>query len=390
VSQEPVKYDASHIQVLAGWEAVRKRPGMYIGSTGQRGLHQLVFEIAGRAVNEVLAGRATHVEVALLADGGVRVADDGPGVPFEDAQDGSFSGLEAQLTRMNFRPARGPNYPVLDFCGVGPSVVNALSSRMVAELERDGVRRVQRYARGVAVDAPVDAGPAGGTATVISFWPDSDIFETTQCSFDALAERFAELAYLNPGLDILLSDQRRPSDSRSARFCFPGGLCEMVASLDERATAFAHPDIVRFEQEDPRMEGWLEVALRWRESGPMLVQSYGNNRPTSGGGTHVAGFLDGVGGAINVYARKRGLLATADPDLTADHISEGLTVVVSVKLEHPQFEGATRGVLGDPVVYDCVREASVTHLGRWLEEYPQQAAAVIGRIIDRRVDATAI
>lgn len=189
MSQEPVKYDASHIQVLEGWEAVRKRPGMYIGSTGQRGLHQLVFEIAGRAVNEVLAGRATHVEVALLADGGVRVADDGPGVPFEDAQDGSFSGLEAQLTRMNFRPARGPKYPVLDFCGVGPSVVNALSSRMVAELERDGVRRVQRYARGVAVDAPVDAGPAGGTATVISFWPDSDIFETTQCSFDALAER---------------------------------------------------------------------------------------------------------------------------------------------------------------------------------------------------------
>lgn len=390
MSQEPVRYDASHIQVLEGWEAVRKRPGMYVGSTGQRGLHQLVLEIAGRAVNEVLAGRATHVEVALLPHGGVRVADDGPGVPFEDDPDGSFSGLEAQLTRMNFRPARGPEYPVLDFCGVGPCVVNALSSRMVAELERDGVRRVQRYARGVALDAPVDAGPAGGTATVISFWPDSDIFETTQCSFDALAERFAELAYLNPGLDISLTDQRRPSDSRSARFCFPGGLREMVASLDERAPAFAHPDIVRFEREDPRMQGWVEVAMRWRESGPMLVRSYGNSRPTSGGGTHVEGLLDGVGAAINGYARKRGLLAAADADFTADHISEGLTVAVSVKLEHPQFEGATRGVLGDPVVRDCVREASVTHLGRWLEEYPQQAAAVIGRIIDRAADATAV
>jgi DNA gyrase subunit B len=328
-------------------------------------------------------------EVALLPDGGVRVADDGPGVPFENAQDGSFSGLEAQLTRMNFRPARGPKYPVFDFCGVGPSVVNALSSRMVAELECDGVRRVQWYACGVAVDAPVDAGPAGGTATVISFWPDSDIFETTQCSFDALAERFAELAYLNPGLDISLADQRRASDSRSDRFCFPGGVRELVASLDERAPAFAHPDIVRFEHEDPRMEGWVEVAMRWRESGPMLVQSYANNRPTSGGGTHVAGFLEGVGAAVNGYARKQGLLTTADPDLTADHISEGLTVVVSVKLEHPQFEGATRGVLGDPVVRDCVREASLSHLGRWLEEYPQPAAAVIGRIIDRGADANA-
>lgn len=378
MSQVPIKYDARHIQVSEAWEAIRKRPGMYIGSTGERGLHQLVFEIAGRAVNEVLAGRGTRVEVALLPDGGVRVADDGPGVPFENAAGGRVSGLEAQLTHMNYVPLRGPRYPVLDFCGVGPFVANALSSRMVAEVQRDGVRRVQRYARGVAVDAPADAGPADGTATVISFWPDSDIFETTECSFDLLAGRFRELAFLNRGLDISLTDERGPAEPQSVRFSSLGGVREMLALLGGQGADTTFPDVVGFEREDPRMRGRMELALTWLSPGQGLVRSYANSRPTSGGGTHVAGLLEGVRAAVDAYAR--GLPSPVNADFAADRISEAVAAVVSVKLEQPEFAGAARAVLGNAAVRECVSEAVLDYVGRWLEEHPHQAAAVIGRV----------
>jgi DNA gyrase subunit B len=384
VSQEPVTYDARYIQVLEGLEVVRKRPGMYIGSTGERGLHHLVFEVAGQAVNEVLAGRASSVEVTLLPDGGVRVADDGPGVPFEDAVDGGSPGLEAQLTQLMISAIRvGPRYPALSLRGVGLAVVNALSTRLLAEVQRQGVRRVQEYARGAAAAPPVNAGPAAGTGTIITFWPDPDIFETTQCSFDALAERFRELAFLNRDLDISLTDERDDSEPQSVRFRSLGGARDMVALLDEQAAGPAHPDIIGFEREDPRMAGMVEVALRWRGSGQEQLRSYANSEPTPGGGTHVVGFHDGVGAALNAYARARGLLTAANPDLGTDRIGEGLTAVVSVKLERPEFEGATRGRLGNAAVRDCVRQAVQEDLGSWLEEHPQQAAAVIDRIIHR-------
>jgi DNA gyrase subunit B len=381
VSQGPVKYDARHIQVLEGWEAIRKRPGMYIGSTGERGLHHLVFEVAGRALDEVLIGRGSCVEITLLPEGGVRVVDDGPGTPFEDGGDGEGPGLEAQLTRMNFGRGRGgPQSPVLSFCGVGVFVVSALSSRMVAEATRDGVRRVQEYARGLAETEPTSAGSAAGNGTVITFWPDPDIFGAAECSFDALADRFRELAFLNPVLDISLTDKRRPAEARSLRFRSPGGVLEMVAFLDEQ-TALVHPDIITFEQEDARMSGTAEVALRWHCSTEERVCSFANSQPTPGGGTHVMGFLDGMRSAVNAYARARGLLTEADTDLADERISEGLTAVVSVKLEHPEFEGATRGVLGNRAVRACVREAVTEHLGRWLEEHSQQAAGLVDRFV---------
>jgi DNA gyrase subunit B len=386
VSQEPAKYDARGIQVLEGWEAIRKRPGMYIGSTKERGLHQLVFEVAGLVVNEVLAGRATRADFTLLPGGGVRVADDGPGLPFEGAEGAGCAGspgLEARLTQMNVHKGPGGSrYPVLDLCGVGPFVANALSSWMVAEVQREGIRRVQQYARGVAVAAPADAGPAVGSGTAISFWPDSDIFETTECSFDVLAQRFRELAFLNRDLDISLTDERRPSEPRSVRFRSPGGVREMVAYLDEQAAALVHPDpdIMCFERDDARIAGSMEVALRWRDSGRDLVRSYANSRPTPDGGPHVAGFHDAVEAAVSAYAREQGLLAAQSPDLATDRLSEGLTAVVSVKLEHPDFQGPIRGRLGNAEVRACVREAVQEHLGRWLEEHPKQAAAIIGRI----------
>ncbi|NUL04741.1 DNA gyrase subunit B [Streptomyces lunaelactis] len=382
MSDDAIRYDAAHIQVLEGLEAVRKRPGMYVGSTGERGLHQLVFEVSGRAVNEVLAGCAGSVDVTLTPDGWVRVDDDGPGVPVEAAGDTRGPGLEALLTRMHAgAEPRGRHAASLGLFGIGPCVTNALSSRLTAEVRRKGVRWVQEYARGIALTPPTAAGPATGGGITIAFLPDPDIFGTAEFSFDVLAERFRELAFLNRDLDISLTEERPPGGFRSERFQYPGGARDFVAFLDARAGAPVHPDVIGFEREDPRMAGTVEVALRWCGSGEERVRTFANSRPTPGGGTHAAGFRDGVAAAFNAYARERRLLTAADPDLGVDRIGEGLTAAVSVKLDRPEFLGSTNGVLGGAAVRACVGEAVREHLGRWLEGHPEQAAAVIGRIV---------
>ncbi|WP_406470542.1 DNA gyrase subunit B [Streptomyces sp. NBC_01615] len=383
MSEEVIRYDASHIQVLEGWEAIRKRPGMYVGSTGERGLHQLVFEVACRAVNEVLAGRAGSVDVALTPDGGLRVADDGPGVPVEaTAGDTGGPGLEALLTRMHAGAGPGGRHTAaMSLFGTGPCVTNALSSRLTAEVRREGVRWVQEYARGVALTPPTAVGPATGSGTTIAFWPDTDIFGTAECSFAVLAEYFRQLAFLNQGLSISLTDERSPGGFRPVRFQFPGGVRDFVAFLDTRAGAPVHPDVIGFEREDPRMEGTVEVALRWCGSREERVQSFANSVHTPDGGTHAMGFRDGVAAAVTSYARHRRLLAAADPDLGTDRIGEGLTAVVSVKLDGPEFLGATHGMLGGAAVRACVAEAVREHLGTWLEGRPEHAAAVVGRIV---------
>ncbi|MFE4975662.1 ATP-binding protein [Kitasatospora sp. NPDC056651] len=381
MTEDANRYDASQIQVLEGWEAIRKRPGMYIGSTGERGLRHLVFEVADRAVNEVLAGHAGFVDITLTPDGGVCVADDGPGVPISEAGGAGSTGLEAMLTRMQTGAGTGGRNDVtLGFCGVGPFVVNALSRRMMAEVRRDGVCWVQEYARGVAVTPLTEAGPATGSGTTIVFWPDSDIFGTAEFSFDGLAERFRELALLNRGLEISLTDQRQPVESRSVRFQFPGGARDFVAFLDAQAVAPAPTDTIGFEREDPRMAGTMEVAFRWSGSREELVRSFANSWPTAGG-THVVGFRDGVAAAVTAYARERRLLTATDPDLSTDQIGEGLTAVVSVKVDDPEFHGAIRNVLGNATVRACVGQAVQEHLGRWLEEHPEHAVAVLDRIV---------
>ncbi len=385
MGEETNKYEASQIQVLEGREAVRKRPGMYIGSTGERGLHQMVFEAADRAVSEVLAGRASRVDVTLTSDGGVRVADDGLGTRIGGAGESGTPGLEALLTRMQGFEARvwpgGRRDVTLGFRGVGLFVVNALSNRLTAEERRDGVRWVQEYARGVAVTPLTEAGTSTGSGTSIAFWPDAEIFETAVCSFEALAERFRELAFLNRAVDISLTDQRGPAESRSVRFRYPEGARDFVVFLDTRAGESPHSEVSCFEQEDPRMAGTLEVALRWRGGGEERVRGFANSRPTPGGGMHVQGLRDGVAAAVNAYARERGLLKAADPDLGADRIGEGLTAVVSVKLDLPEFAGSTRDVLGNAAVRPCVGQAVREHLGSWLAEHPERAAAVIGRVV---------
>ncbi|MER6199493.1 DNA gyrase subunit B [Streptomyces sp. NPDC001586] len=376
MSEEAVRYDGSHIQVLEGLEAIRKRPGMYVGSTGERGLHQLVYEVAGRAVNEVLAGHAGSVEVALMSDGGVRVTDDGPGIPVEAAGSvGAGPDLEALLTRPYAGAEPGGRHAVpMSLFGTGLCATNALSCRLTAEVRRAGVRWVQEYVRGVALTPPTIAGPATGTGTTIAFWPDVGIFGTeTQCSYAVLADHFRQLAFLNRCMDITLTDERTPDLSRPVRFHSPGGARDFVAFLDEKrdapATPFTptHPDVFGFEWEDVRMAGTMEVALRWCGSGEERVEGFANSRPTPEGGAHVEGFRDGVAAAVNAYARQRRLLTPADPDFGADRIGEGLTAVVSVKLDHPEFHGATNGRLGGAVVRVCVAQAVRDRLGAWMD-----------------------
>ncbi|MFD0272030.1 ATP-binding protein [Streptomyces sp. NPDC127106] len=381
MSEEDTRYDASHIQVLEGWDAVRKRPGMYVGSTSERGLRQMVFEVADRAVNEVLAGRAASVDITLTPDGGVRVADDGPGVPIDETKGADGPGLEALLTQMHAGVRTGDRHDVtIGFCRVGPAVVNALSRRMTAEVRREGVRWVQEYARGVAITPLTKVGTATGSGTTITFWPDADIFGAAEFSFDGLEERFRELAFLNDGLKISLTDLRRPDESRSVRLRFPGGTRDFVDFLDGHTAASAPMDTIAFEREDPRMEGVMEAAFRWCSCSEGQVQSFANSRPTVGG-THTVGFRDGVAAAVTAYAREQGLLTSTDPDLGADRIGDGLTAVVSVKLDRPEFEGATRGVLGNSEVRYCVGQAVQDYLGRWLKEDPERAAAVIDQIV---------
>ncbi|WP_345651374.1 ATP-binding protein [Streptomyces siamensis] len=371
-------YDATRIQVLEGREAIRKRPGMYVGSTGERGLHQLVFEVVDRAVDEVLAGRAESVDVTLTPGGSIRVTDDGPGVPVAAAGDTETPSLEALLTRMPAATQSGGRHSVtMGLFGLGPSVTNALSRHLTAEVRRNGMHWVQHYARGEAIAPPTRKGPTTRTGTTIVFEPDADIFSTVECSFDVLAQRFSELAFLNRNLTLSLTDRRPTGQARPLRFHHPGGVRDLIASLDARAAA--HADILGFEHEDPRMAGTMEVALGWSDTAAARVHSFANSSPTPEGGTHVAGFRDGATAAINAFARERQLLEAAQPDIGADRIIECLTVAVSVKLDRPEFEGATRGLLGGTAVHACVQEAVREHMGTWLAQHPKLAAAVIGR-----------
>ncbi|MFE6040738.1 DNA gyrase subunit B [Streptomyces sp. NPDC056452] len=375
-------YDATNITVLEGREAIRKRPGMYVGSTGIRGLHQLLFEVIGRSVNDVLACGGGCVDVTLTHDGGVRVTDDGPGVPVEAAGDTSSACLETLLTRTH--PGAGPgnrHTASWSVYGMGPCVTNALSSRLMAEVRRGHTLWVQEYKHGAAVAPPAATGPATGGGTSIAFWPDAGIFDTTDYSFGVLAKRFREVALLNRGLSISLTDERPPGGVRSVQFQYPDGPRDFVAFLDAETGAHVTPDIIAFDRDDARMAGTVEVALNWcgrREEG---VRSFANSVPTPEGGTHADGFRTGVTAAVNTHARQRGLLTTADPDLTTDQVSRGVTAVVSVKLDSPEYEGATRGRLGGATVHDCVEQAVREHLGTWLARHPEQAAAIIDRIV---------
>ncbi|MGW3288710.1 ATP-binding protein [Streptomyces sp. NPDC001002] len=378
-------YEAARIEVLEGPEAVRKRPGMYVGSTTERGLQQMVLDAVGHAVNGALAKGGGRIDVTLTADGGVRVADDGPGVPFEDPGDGVTGelGLESLLTSLRTGPeSSGRRVVFLAPLGVGLFVVNALSSRLTAEVRHEGTHRVQEYARGVALAPPTTVGPATGSGTTLAFWPDTEIFGTTECSFAVLAERLRQVAFLNRGLDISLTDERPVGGTRAVRFQFPDGARDFVAALTAEGLG-APPDVIGFEREDPRMAGTMEVALAWR-SRQKPVHSFANSLVTHEGGTHVEGFYDGVTAAVSAYARKRELLTAVDPGPGADRVGAHLAAVVSVKLDQVELCGATRTLLSNTPVRTCVGEAVQEHLGTWFEEHPEQAAGIVEGILRDR------
>lgn len=380
MGEKAIKYDASHITVLEGRHAIRKRPRMYVGSTGERGLRQLVFDVADRAVNEILVGTATRLGITFLSDGGVRVVDDGAGVPVEAAGHTGGPGLETLLTRPFTGPDTTGRHGVTSgLLGVGPCVTNALSSSLTAEVRRDGTCWVQEYAHGAALAPPAAVGPASGSGTTVTFLPDSGIFETTEFVFGVFVERFRELAFLYRDLDVSLTDERPPGEPRSVRFRFPDGVREFVAHLDADAGMSVHPDVIAFERDTP--EATVDVALRWSDAREERVRGFANGSPTLEGSTHLLGLRDGLAAAVNAYARERRLLTAADPDLSPDRIGQGLTAVVSVKLDRPQFLGATRGTLGNPAARPCVAETVREQLGAWFTEQPEQAGAVVGRLL---------
>lgn len=376
MSKDRIEYDASHIQVLEGLEAIRKRPGMYIGSSSERGLHQLVFEAAEGAVNEVLAGRAGAVHVTLTADGRVRIEDDGPGLPAQEA--------DALLTRLpSGRRHAGRHAVATSLAGSGLCITNALSSHLTTELRHDGVRLLREYERGAetTVTPSAPAGPADGTGTVITFRPDPEVFGTAEYSFDVLADRFRELAFLNRALDVTLTDRRPAGGPRSERFRFPGGARDLVALLGTGAGAPVHLEVFRFEREVSAMGGTVEVALRWHGFPGARLASFANSSPTPYGGTHAEGLRDGLASAVGAFARELGPPSEARPGALADGVGEGLVAVVSVKLDQPEFQGATHGVLGNPAVRGCVAEAVREEVGAWFARDRTTASAVVNRVL---------
>ena len=366
-------YNAESIQVLEGLDPVRRRPGMYIGSTDGRGLHHLVWEVVDNSIDEAMAGHATHVEVRVLEDGSVKVTDDGRGVPVGRHPSGKDA-LEIVHTVLHAGSKfGGGGYKVSGgLHGVGVSVVNALSESLRVESARDGSVWSQEYARGVPTSPVRKVGPQGdrkGTTTI--FKPDPEVFETVEFSFDTIAQRMRESAYLNKGLWIRLLDDRT---DRERSFYFEGGLVSFVRHLNKnKETLHARPIYVE------RREGSssIEVALQYNDTYAENVFSFANNINTVDGGTHLTGFRAALTRSLNDYARRAGILKDADANLSGDDVREGLTAVVSVKLVDPQFEGQTKAKLGNADIKGPVEAAVAEGIGQYLDENPADGRRMI-------------
>ncbi|MFF2198298.1 ATP-binding protein [Streptomyces sp. NPDC058157] len=374
------EYTARHIQVFEGHEAIRRRPGMYIGSTGERGLHQMVYEVVSCAVDEHLAGHADVIDVTITADGGVRVADNGRGLPVAVEEPGGKPGVERVLTELSFGSKRHTGYWVSGgLSGLGLCVVNALSDRLMVEVRRDGHRWTQEYERGAAVTPLTRREESGECGTSITFLPDAGIFETTWFSFAALSERLRELAFLNGGLAISLTDER---PERAVRYHHADGLRALVARLNPYPASLVHSPAIGFGSENEDKTILVEVAMQWNTWSPGEVRSYANNARTREGGAHEEGFRTALMEVVNDWARRRGQLGADDADITAGDVHKGLTAVVSVNLARPRFEGATRGRLGNPEADTYVQEVVREHLTEWLERNPNEAGSVIRHMLD--------
>ncbi len=386
-------YRASSITVLEGLEAVRKRPSMYIGSTGERGLHHLIWEVVDNAVDEAMAGYATRVEVTLLADGGVRVSDDGRGIPVDMHPVERRPAVEVVLTTLHSGGKfGGDSYAVSGgLHGVGVSVVNALSSALEVEIHRDGTVWRQRYEDSKPVHPLQKGESTRRTGTTLTFWADTRVFETVDYTTETVARRVQEMAFLNKGLTIVLRDERvtpvddaeegaggTPGPVRERIFCYPGGLEDFVKHLNGPKDPI-HGKVIGFGAKGVGLE--VEVAMQWNAGYTESVYTFANTINTHEGGTHEEGFRAALTGVINRYAREKKLLKDKDAPLTGDDVREGLAAIVSVKLAEPQFEGQTKTRLGNTEVKSFVQRTCNEWLADWLERNPSEAKTIINKSV---------
>ncbi len=403
-SLAPEHYDASDLRVLEGLEAVRIRPGMYIGSTGPRGLHHLVYEIVDNSVDEALAGYSSHIEVTILPDNAIRVVDDGRGIPVDEVPGEGVSGVETVMTKLHAGGKfGGGGYAVSGgLHGVGISVVNALSTRVDIEVRRQGFHWTQTYINQhptapLAKGEPMAEGESTGTS--VTFWPDAAIFETTIYDFETLRSRFQQMAFLNKGLKISLTDLRKPDEAgdevagdaessnedkhRSVSYRYEHGIKDYVDYLvKSRKAVPVEPDVIDFEAEDLEIGISAEIAMQWTVAYSEAVHTFANTISTTEGGTHEEGFRAALTTLVNRYAREKNILKEKDTNLSGDDVREGLTAVVSVKLTTPQFEGQTKTKLGNSEAKTFVQRVMTEKLGDWFDAHPSEAKNIIQKSIE--------
>lgn len=375
-------YSAQSIKALKGLEAVQKRPAMYIGSTGAAGLHHLVYEVVDNSIDEALAGYCTTVDVIIHPDSGITVRDNGRGIPVDFHEEEKMSALQLVLTTLH---AGGKfdndSYKVSGgLHGVGVSCVNALSVEMVAEVYRDGKAYSMTFCRGLPTTDLLEIGPTEKQGTKISFRPDPNIFETVEYSFDILSKRLRELAFLNKGIIITINDERVAD--KKHEFCYPGGLVSFVMFLDENKTPL-HPEPFYFLQTLDNSE--IEIALQYNDSYQENLFTFANNINTVDGGTHLEGFKRGLTRTINSYIEKNNLLKNNKIELKGEDLREGMTAVVSVKIPNPQFEGQTKGRLGNTEVLGMVATFLFEALGAYLEEHPAEAKKIVDKSVNSAI-----
>jgi DNA gyrase subunit B len=374
-----VAYTAKDITVLKGLDPVRERPGMYIGSTGPSGLHHLVYEVVDNSVDEAMAGYATRIDVTLLADGGCRVSDNGRGIPVGEHRDyKGKSAAEVVLTVLHAGGKfGGEGYKISGgLHGVGISVVNALSVRLDLEIQCDGGKYEMSFAKGGKPQGKLErVADSKKTGTTVTFWPDPSIFEEIEFRAQTLIERLREMAFLNKNLEIRFVDER-PEPKLEQTFRFSGGISDFVRHLN----ATKEPIFKRVVAFDEQYEnGEIDVAMQWNTGYHEGIHSFANNIATTEGGMHEEGFKKALTNAVNKYGRAKGLIKEKDPNLLGEDIREGLTAIISVKLRNPQFEGQTKGKLGNTEMRSLVEKATNDKLGDWLEEHPPEAKQVFNK-----------
>src|SRR6516165_9884400 len=363
-----LSYDAGSITVLEGLEAIRKRPGMYIGSTGERGLHHLVYEVVDNAVDEALAGYCDTIDVTLLTDGGIRVYDNGRGIPVDEHPVEHRPAVEVVMTTLHAGGKfDGQSYAV--------SVVNALSWMLQVEVHRDGYVWTQDYERGDPMGPLVRGAATQDTGTIITFWPDTEIFETTEWSYETLSRRLQEMAFLNRDLAISIVDDRQ-AETRSAQYQYAGGIADFVRYINASKEP-VHSSVIDFGEEADGIS--VEIAMQWSSAYTESVHTFANTINTAEGGTHEEGFRAALTAIVNRYAREQKLLREKDDNLTGDDVREGLTTIVSVKLAEPQFEGQTKTKLGNTEAKSFVQKACNDHLRDWFDRNPGEAKEIINK-----------